>query len=133
MQIVLDTNVVISAFLTANGNSDKILRMILEKKLSFVYNIPILTEYEGVMSRTKFEKKINRENVKSFIDLLKNLGRNFLPQTSKIPKLIDETDRIFYDTAKNTGSVLVTGNTKHYPKESFILTPAEFLVRISSV
>ncbi len=56
MQVVLDTNVVISAFLTANGNPSKILRMILEKKFSFVYNITILAEYEGVMSRTKLDE-----------------------------------------------------------------------------
>jgi len=45
----------------------------------------------------------------------------------EIPKLIDETDRIFYDTAKNTASILITGNIRHYPNEKFILTPTEFL------
>jgi len=42
----------------------------------------------------------------------------------------DETDRIFYDTAKQSGSFLVTGNLKHYPQEIFILTPAEFLAKL---
>jgi putative PIN family toxin of toxin-antitoxin system len=127
MQVVLDTNVIISAFLTAEGNPSRILQMILEKKLDFVYNMQILAEYEGVMSRDKFSKKINQEQVKSFINLIKNLGKNFLPQASEIPKLTDETDRIFYDTAKNTASILITGNIKHYPNENFILTPAKFL------
>jgi len=127
MQVVLDTNVIISAFLTVSGNPSKILQMVLEKKLDFAYNIQILAEYEGVMSRDKFSKKINQEQVKNFINLMKNLGTNFLPQESKIPKFIDETDRIFYDTAKNTASILITGNIRHYPKEKFILTPTEFL------
>jgi putative PIN family toxin of toxin-antitoxin system len=130
MRAVLDTNVIISAFLTANGNSSRILRMILEKKLDFVYNIQILAEYEGVMGRDKFSKKISQEQVKSFISLIKNLGINFLPPASEIPKLVDETDRIFYDTAKNTASILITGNIKHYPNEDFILTPAKFLTLI---
>jgi predicted nucleic acid-binding protein len=39
----------------------------------------------------------------------------------------DEDDRIFYDTAKRAGAYLITGNTKHFPRESFILTPAKFL------
>jgi len=43
----------------------------------------------------------------------------------------DEDDRIFYDTAKSANAVLVTGNKKHYPDESFIMTPAEFLEHIS--
>jgi predicted nucleic acid-binding protein len=41
--------------------------------------------------------------------------------------LIDEDDRVFYDTAKQAGAYLITGNTKHYPSEPFILTPSAFL------
>ncbi|MCL1966600.1 MAG: hypothetical protein FWF67_01815, partial [Fibromonadales bacterium] len=44
-------------------------------------------------------------------------------------KITDEDDRAFYDTAKQSGSLLVTGNIKHYPKEDFILTPAAFLIK----
>jgi predicted nucleic acid-binding protein len=39
----------------------------------------------------------------------------------------DEDDRVFYDAAKTADAYLITGNSKHYPKESFILTPSEFL------
>ena len=39
----------------------------------------------------------------------------------------DESDRIFYDTDKQSGSILITGNTKHFPDEPFIMTPAEFM------
>ena len=41
--------------------------------------------------------------------------------------MTDEDDRAFYDTAKNNDAYLVTGNTRHYPNESFILTPTEFM------
>jgi hypothetical protein len=41
----------------------------------------------------------------------------------------DETDRTFYDVAKAAGAILATGNTKHYPKESFIVGPAQFLTK----
>lgn len=127
MQVVLDTNVIISAFLTAGGNPSRILRMILDRELVFVYNIQIIAEYESVMGRDKFSKKINLAEVKNFIDLVKRNGRNFLPKASKIPKLIDETDRIFYDTAKSTASILITGNTRHFPREASIMNPADFL------
>jgi hypothetical protein len=40
----------------------------------------------------------------------------------------DESDRVFYDVAKTAGAYLITGNTKHFPQEPFILTPAEFVV-----
>ena len=39
----------------------------------------------------------------------------------------DETDRIFYDTAKASGAILITGNLKHFPSEPFIMKSAEFL------
>jgi len=50
---------------------------------------------------------------------------------SNIP-LPDESDRIFYDTAKENGTILITGNTKHYPNEAFIVTPANFLVLLEN-
>ena len=47
--------------------------------------------------------------------------------------MIDETDRIFYDTAVSSGATLITSNKKDYPNEPFILTPAEFLYKIKQV
>jgi hypothetical protein len=44
----------------------------------------------------------------------------------------DETDRKFYDVAKATDAILITGNTKHYPNEPFVLTPAAFVQRYYS-
>ena len=39
----------------------------------------------------------------------------------------DESDRIFYDTAKESKSILISGNLKHFPNEEFIMLPADFL------
>jgi predicted nucleic acid-binding protein len=39
----------------------------------------------------------------------------------------DEEDRKFYNVAKSSGAFLITGNIKHFPPESFIVTPADFL------
>ena len=64
----------------------------------------------------------------TIISDLQEFGKLIDPRESSIP-MEDETDRIFYDTAKASGAVLVTGNIKHYPDEPFIMTPAEFLKR----
>jgi len=40
---------------------------------------------------------------------------------------INEDDRIFYDTAVEAEAYLITGNIRHFPKEAFIITPAQFL------
>ncbi|GMO48695.1 MAG: hypothetical protein Ta2B_30350 [Termitinemataceae bacterium] len=124
--VVLDTNVIVSAFITASGKPARILRMVLERRFDLCYNSIILAEYEGVTARVKFAKTIDQNNVKRFIDILRTIGVSFVPQASSVP-LIDETDRIFYDTAKDSNSILITGNVKHFPKEHFIMLPSDFL------
>ena len=39
----------------------------------------------------------------------------------------NEDDKMFYEVAKTTKAYLVTGNSKHFPKEPMIITPQEFL------
>jgi hypothetical protein len=52
---------------------------------------------------------------------------SFLPELASTFSMADETDRIFYDTAKKSNSILVTGNMKHFPIEPFIKNPHDFL------
>jgi len=68
-------------------------------------------------------KKINKE---AFFAKMNEYGTQYMPKASTI-SLIDEDDRIFYDTAKESGSILVTGNIKHFPNEAFVMTPAQFM------
>jgi hypothetical protein len=39
----------------------------------------------------------------------------------------DESDRKFYDAAKKSESILVTGNVKHFPSVYFVMSPSAFL------
>ena len=131
MRLVLDTNIVVSAFIKSDGKPSQIVKMILGRKAELYYNEVIISEYESVMSRSKFADKIDSNMVHRFTGLLKSIGVLFMPDTSSI-ELPDESDRIFYDTAKESGSVLISGNIKHYPKEPFIVQPADFLERFAS-
>ena len=47
-----------------------------------------------------------------------------VPSINPMP---DEDDRVFCDAARIAKAYLITGNTKHYPDEPFILSPAIFL------
>jgi len=123
--IVIDTNVVISAALTPHGNPAKIMKAVYEKEeLQLYYSLGILDEYEGVISRPYL--KLPFADRATIIDRIKKIGILIDPNPSEIP-LPDESDRIFYDTAKTAGAILVTGNIKHFPTEIFILSPQEFL------
>jgi len=126
VRLVLDTNIVISAFINPDGKPSQILKMVLSRKAELYYNTSILNEYESVMLRPKFSNVINSNNVNRFIDIIRSVGISFDPIPGKI-ELPDESDRIFYDTARESGSFLVSGNLKHYPKEPFIKSPTDFL------
>jgi hypothetical protein len=78
------------------------------------------------MSRPKFATKINQYQIQQLLVRMKNIGISYTPIPSSF-FLPDESDRIFYDTAKSTNSVLITGNTRHFPGEPFIVSPASFL------
>ena len=130
MKLVLDTNVIVSAFINPDGKPSVILKMIINRKAELVYNTIILCEYENVLLRKKFSGKIDSGNVRKFINLIRIISTSFNPVPSVI-KLSDESDRIFYDTAKESGSILITGNIKHYPNKPFIMTPADYLAQIS--
>jgi putative PIN family toxin of toxin-antitoxin system len=125
VKVVLDTNVIISAFINPNGIPSQILKMVLSRKAEICYNVTILNEYESVLLRPKFSKYIISGNIHRFIDLIRHIGISINPFPGNI-KLPDEPDQIFYDTAKESGSILITGNLKHFPKESFIMSPADF-------
>ena len=126
MRLVLDTNVVVSAFINPAGNPSQILKMVLGRRVELCYNAAILGEYESVMRRPKFSGKIDLLKTNQFINLIRVIGISFNPFSSRI-KLPDESDRIFYDTAKGSGSILISGNIRHYPKRPFIMPPANFI------
>jgi predicted nucleic acid-binding protein len=88
-----------------------------------------MTEYIQVLARPHFN--FSPEKQQYFIEGIKRVGRLITPIPNKI-LLPDESDRIFYDTAKESGAILITGNIKHYPSENLIVTPAEFNILITN-
>jgi len=122
--VVLDTNILVSALLSKDGNPAKIYRMFLIEALTLFYCKNILDEYQDVLYRPRL--RIPQDDADIVITAVSQYGKEVWPMPSDI-YMIDEDDRIFYDTAKHTGSYLISGNIKHYPAESFILTPTAFL------
>jgi len=71
---------------------------------------------------------VSQEVRRFFLDAVECFGVLIEPAVSDT-HLTDESDRKFYDAAKECSGVLVTGNLKHYPNEDFIMNPAGFLQR----
>jgi len=124
MKVVLDTNIIVSALLSPQGLSAKLLNLILEKKIIMVYDNNILTEYFEVLNREKF--MLDKELINLIINFISKEGEYILSEFQKI-KFIDEDDKAFYDVYKAEDvDYLITGNKKHFPKEKGIVTVREF-------
>jgi putative PIN family toxin of toxin-antitoxin system len=54
MRVVLDTNVIVSALINANGIPARILALIINGKLKIAYDNRILFEYIDVLTREEF-------------------------------------------------------------------------------
>ena len=127
MKIVLDTNVVVSAFLSPAGKPSIILQLVLRREHDICINAAVLAEYEQVLCRSKFAGKIFAPLAERFFEILRDIGISVI----SLPSIIDfsdESDRKFYDIAKTANAILITGNKRHFPDEHFIMDPAEFLL-----
>ena len=125
LRIVFDTNIIVSALLSKEGNPAKIYRMFLTGALMLIYCPQILEEYQDVLYRPNL--RIPRADADIVMSAISQYGKEVWIIPPSVGIMPDEDDRVFYDTAKSTGAYLITGNTKHYPSEPFILTPTDFL------
>jgi len=123
-RVVIDTNVLVSSAISGGGNPERIMNGVSDKHLQLCYSQEILDEYKRVLAYDKL--KISVETQGKIVRAIEKTGLLIEPTTSDFP-MADETDRVFYDTAKTSGATLVTGNVKHFPGESFIMTPSDFV------
>ena len=124
INVVLDTNVLVSSLLT-QGPPAVIADLIANGKIITVYNDHILEEYMDVLSRKKFN--FSPMQIIRLIETITKAGIAVEIQPPSTIKMIDD-DRVFYDIAVHAGAWLVTGNIKHFPIQPFIITPAKFLL-----
>ena len=123
-KVVIDTNVLVSSVLSGDGNPSKVMNLVSKKKVKLFYSKEIISEYKRVLEYEKLNitPYLREEVIKKVVDL----GTQVDPIVSSVP-LTDEDDRTFYDTAKENDAILVTGNVRHYPDDSTIMTPSAFL------
>ncbi|MCL2663369.1 MAG: putative toxin-antitoxin system toxin component, PIN family [Oscillospiraceae bacterium] len=124
LNVVIDTNVLVSGLITAHGFPAKIVNALKEKQFTLFVSSEILIEYRDVLYRKRFG--LETKDVDDLLDVICLNGVSVTTDASTI-SLPDEDDRCFYDIAKYAGAYLATGNTKHYPNDSAIITPVDFV------
>ena len=124
---VIDTNVIVSAFISKNLDSSTAMvwSAVLDGAVTPMYSEEIIEEYRDVLHRKKFN--IPEQLIKDALNhIMENgvrgeriLSDDFIP---------DPKDVVFYEVAlSKEDAYLVTGNTKHFPKKPIVVTPAEMM------
>ena len=129
---VLDTNVIVSAMLSrlqSDTATARTLEYVFLGKVIPVYNDEIINEYIEVLSRPKFN--FDQKLINIVISHIKRAGI-FLDRLQSEEDFPDKDDIVFYEVTlsqlqKNEHTYLVTGNLKHFPAKSFVVTPREFV------
>ncbi|MCL2108377.1 MAG: putative toxin-antitoxin system toxin component, PIN family [Oscillospiraceae bacterium] len=124
MLVVVDTNVIVSAFWSKGGNPAKIISLIQNYLITPCYDYRIMQEYEEVLSRKKFG--FESWEINNFLSQIKHDGISVVAPHIDIV-FSDESDKMFYEVAKKCNAVLITGNSKHFPKDDCVVTPTDFL------
>ena len=125
MNVVLDTNVLVSAAWSPGRNASLILNAVFARKFTACYDSRILAEYHRVLHYPKFQ--FTPWEISAILEPLVKDGISVVAEpVPGVSFARDETDRKFYEVAKTCGAVLITGNLAHFPQEPGIFSPADF-------
>ncbi len=126
---VIDTNVLVSAMLKFQSVPGQIANEALLGNLIPLLCDEIVEEYREVLARPKF--KFDPKVVDVFIEGI--IDRGIFVDAVPVEEIIpDPKDIVFYEVVMEgrkeyDDAYLVTGNLKHFPMKSFIVTSKEML------
>lgn len=117
MNLIIDTNIIVSALLSQDGRAFQLLSDVLDGKYTVFISEEVYEEYDEVLHREKFGFD---EEIISYILGWFRSNAVWVEVTQSSGFVLDEKDRIFYDIAKCCKARLVTGNNKHYPVDELV-------------
>ena len=127
MRLVLDTNVLVSGLLRAQGPPGRIVDSLLRESFQALYDDRMLAEYEAVLARPKFA--FDPRGVGVFLAFLCETGERIVAPPLDL-HCSDPNDQPFLEVAVEAlADALVTGNRRRFPQRRpiRIVAPAELL------
>ena len=136
--IVIDTNVLIAALRSKRGASYKLLWLIGTNKFETHDSVPLVLEYEDVVTRYRAELGLSQEDVSELIDALCSQAHHHEIHFLWRPALSDPNDELILELAVAAQcDYIVTHNIKDFKgTEKFgiqAVTPRDFLRIIGEV
>ena len=111
---VVDTNVLISAFLSPSGKPNKVVRWVLADGV-LLESVATFEELETSIRRPKFEKYAPLEELEAYLGLIFDQTK-FIAITETVSACVDPDDDNFLELAvSGKADYLITGNTKDFP------------------
>lgn len=124
MNVVLDTNVLVSAMLSPGRKAYSILQSVFFDNFQLVYDFRIMDEYSKVLHYSKFG--FDENDIADFLSPIREYGIQVVAHPIRNVAFSDESDRKFFEVAKASGAVLITGNIKHFSNDSIVMTVSDF-------
>ena len=128
IRVVLDTNIIVSAYLNEDGLPFRILKLALAGSIDLYASEPILEEYKDLLLRKSYPMDSRRAAL-----LLKKLrnASTLVKPAIQLSETTDPDDNIFLECAQAAkAEYLVTGNLRHFPthwKYTRIVLPRQFI------
>lgn len=132
--IVIDTNVLLSALYSNKGASYKLLSIIDSDKFTVNISTTLIYEYEEIL---KLKSKLETKYIDSILNYICAIGKKNQIFYLWRPKLKDSDDDFLLELAVRSNSIIVTLNGKDFePASEFnikVMTPKEFLQDIGEI
>jgi predicted nucleic acid-binding protein len=129
MRIVLDTNVLVAGLLSATGPPGWILEAVLAGDVDLAFDMGIRQEYDEVLRRQELGLPAGR--VAALLEVIDELGFEVVAAPRWPVGMPDPDDAPCLAVAAVAGSVVVTGNLRHFPvrcrRGVTVLTPRQFV------
>jgi len=140
MRLVLDTATVVAAVRSEAGASRRLLVAALEKRLTLLVSVPLMIEYQAVLSRAEHLEAagLSLEDVDMLLDALSVVATPVRLAFLWRPAVRDPDDDMVLETAVNgRAAALVTFNRRDFlgVADKFgieVLSPGEALARLEN-
>lgn len=130
--IVLDTNVVVSGLRSQIGASYRVLELVADDRVRLHLSVPLLFEYESVLTRPEAGVPLSGEAIERFVDDLCAVGQNHAIFFLWRPHLRDPGDEMVLEAAiAGRCQYIITHNLRDFAGSGQFgiqaITPGHFL------